>query len=139
MFCVVNCQLQDRKEDVETTVLAIKSLMRELPHLHVMLQGFRITRLPVFGELLSRIHIIEKSPIKDAQMGRKRIVLPNELKLVPGWKRANETVPELALHNTSHRRAYFELLKKKHLPNYVLSEKLLEELIGLPLSSSVLH
>jgi len=133
-FCVVNCQLQDRMEDVQTTVQAVKTLMQELPYLHVILQGFRITRLSLFGELLSRIHLVEKSPIKDAQMRRKRIVLPNEGRLVTGWRRTDETMPELSLHNANHRRVYFELLKKKYLPDYTPSEQLLRELLGTSLS-----
>lgn len=130
MFCAVNCQLQDRPEDIATMLHSVKEIMKQVPYLHVILQGLPIKLLPEFGEYLSRIHLAEKSPIKDAQFGKKLNLSVEELKISRAWKRSGETIEQLGFHNVNYRRAYFELLKNEHISDYHVSSVLLKELLS---------
>jgi hypothetical protein len=128
-FCAINCQLQDRPEDIATLIHNVKEILRQVPYLHVILQGMRINQVPQFGDYLPRIHLAEKSPIKDAQFGKKLDLSLESLQLKRTWKRSGETIEQLAFHNVNYRKAYFELLRQEYAEAYNVSPLLIEELL----------
>jgi len=126
----VNCQLQDRPEDVATLIHNVKDILKRVPYLHVVLQGVKITHLPQFGDYLPRVHIAEKSPIKDAQFGKKLDLSLESLRLKRAWKRSGETIEQLAFHNVNYRKAYFELLRQEYAETYQASPLMIKELLS---------
>lgn len=128
-LCAINCQLQDKPEDIDTLVKTTTMLLRRVPHLRLLLQGFRITHLYRFGTYIDRIHIVEKSPIKDGQFGRKIQVVPETVELKRAWRRRDEDNMSIVIQNINHRKVYYELIKQKHATNYRFPNALLNELL----------
>jgi hypothetical protein len=128
-FFAVNCQLQDRPEDIATLIHNVKEILRQVPYLHVILQGMRIDRVQQFGDYLPRVHLAEKSPIKDAQFGKKLDFSLESMQLKRTWERSGETIEQLAFHNVNYRKAYFELLRQEYSEAYKVSPLMIKELL----------
>lgn len=72
-YFIVNCQLQKNSiHDLETVVKTTSLLLNELPHLHVLFQGFPLTELYRFSTLIPRIHIADAAAWKFA-LAKQRI------------------------------------------------------------------
>lgn len=62
----MNCQLQKKDEDIRQVFHAVNTLLNRFPYLHVLLQGFHMNKLYLFGENLQRVHVADKKPFKYA-------------------------------------------------------------------------
>jgi hypothetical protein len=113
-FFTVNCQLQDSDADIDQLSGVVKLLLRRIPYLHVILQGYHITKLYEFGSLIERIHIAEKTPIKYAHMRREILIDPSSGNLT---LKDCSTKPkhELIRANIQNRQMFFETLRNKIL------------------------
>jgi len=65
-YVTMNCQFQKARKNNCDLIETIKSILSELPHLHIILQGFPFTQIHHFQYFLDRIHFAEKKPIKSA-------------------------------------------------------------------------
>lgn len=62
----INCQLQKKEIDIFQVVHVVNTLLKQFSYLHVLLQGFHMSKLYLFGENSFRVHIADKMPLKYA-------------------------------------------------------------------------
>ena len=110
----INCQLQKSINDIAQIITTIKVILRKLPFLHVLLQGFPIDNVNQFGSFIERIHLTDKIAVKFAQMRREILTRPSTGKLynIQGSKKG---LPELITNNINNRYFFLEALRSKIL------------------------
>jgi hypothetical protein len=108
----INCQLQKKLSDIEQVVIVVKSILNNVPNLHVILQGFRLHLIEEFGECIERIHLADKKPVKYAQNKRK-ILFDIKRNLLADEYNPNVSVNQLVEYNVLSRCAYFENIRKR--------------------------
>lgn len=102
-YITMNCQFQKSKKKNTDLIETIKFILYELPHLHIILQGFPFTQIYNFGYFLSRIHFAEKKAIKYA-FGYKELnfdrhrnlnLLPNQSKIMQKANSSDLVIPNI--------------------------------------------
>lgn len=125
-YFAVNAQLQGTGHDIQTVIKSVTTILNEVPHLHVVLQGFHYSKLDRFGSLLDRIHLVDKAPIKNAHSKQRYTLLTApRLMLKPSYKLPSQTVSDLIIHNCAYRKLHFEVLKQLHISGYKMPSSLL--------------
>ena len=109
----VNCQLQKSNHDIAIVVTTVKTLLRQFPYLHVLLQGFHLDELYQFGSLIERIHIADKTPVKYTY-ARREILIDKSGKL-HDVENSTKSKKYLLKNNMINRYMFLESLRNKIL------------------------
>ncbi len=110
-FFTMNCQLQKSQNDIAQIVFTIRSILKEIPHLHAVVQGFPFPQMHRFGEVLDRIHFADKTPVKFAHMHRK-IVLDGRSGVLRELVGVPDNPSDLMHKNITSRFLYVERIRK---------------------------
>jgi Domain of unknown function (DUF4417) len=110
-FITMNCQFQKSTRNNSDLINTIKSILAEVPHIHIILQGFQFPQIHNFGEFIDRIHFAEKKAIKSA-LGFKLIKFNHSNKKLITNQRNKELERsnplDLVTQNIMARKKYVE-------------------------------
>ncbi|MEI9912253.1 MAG: hypothetical protein WDO71_22925 [Bacteroidota bacterium] len=106
--------MQKSEQDIAQIITTVKSILRAVSSLHVLLQGFRIDKIEQFGVFLERIHFSDKAAVKDAQSRTQIIYDETTVKLIDKQVR-NVKINDLATTNMKARNIFIEEKKSKML------------------------
>jgi hypothetical protein len=108
----INCQLQKKQTDITQLILTVKSILKAIPYLHVILQGFHLNQIHRFGNFITRIHFTDKKPAKFAQCSRSLIFDNANNKIVDIIDRLS-TKENLLANNILVQQEYIESVRHK--------------------------
>jgi hypothetical protein len=110
----MNCQLQKTAEDIRQVVHVVNSLLNHFPYMHVLLQGFHMNKLYLFGDHVRRVHIADKKPFKYAH-SKTRIKHDLETGKTGEEYTTGKNLQELIADNLFDRKQFMEYQRSKSL------------------------
>jgi hypothetical protein len=116
----MNCQLQKSRQDIKTVVVSVREILaKTAPDVRVILVGFHLPKIYMFGDFLNRIHFADKMAVKCAQSHKKITINFNTMKMRTPWV-GDESISEIMTHNINQRRIYIELVKMSMFEKYTM-------------------
>lgn len=117
-YFTMNCQMQKSEHDIAQITATVKKILKHLPHLHVILQGFRIKELYHLDNFIERIHLADKIPAKYAQMGKEIIYNP-EAAYMAVKMMSKKRKQFLFDKNLKSRLQYIEAIQQKNVIQFI--------------------
>lgn len=107
----MNCQLQKKAIDRRQVVDTVCSILKEFPYLNAILQGFPISQIEDFGNVITRISFTDKKSVKYAQCRKKLQFTSNALTKENTNLR---NIPNLIKNNIAATKAYVDYIKNRN-------------------------
>ncbi|MES2266839.1 MAG: hypothetical protein V4520_08770 [Bacteroidota bacterium] len=121
-YFTVNCQIQRSKQEIAQVVQAIRSILKSVPSVHVLVHGFPIDKIKAFENDILRVHFADMLPLKKAFNYRRMVFDAQNVKLRITHD-DSVSIAELVAHNFSEKRMYIDYVRKQMIVNYKLQAK----------------
>lgn len=108
----MNCQLEKTDEYIDKNVRVLKYIIENLPHLHVILQGFPFDSIHKLGSIINNVHFVDAVPLN---LARNHIKIDTDYRSTKSMKRDQTPFLPLLLHNIDARKRQLENSKKRIL------------------------
>lgn len=105
-YFTVNCQLQKSNADLNKIRNTIITILKAIPRLHVIIQGFPFDIISSFGTAIGRIHFVDTNPLYRANNHKQIDVDINNNKTIT--KVDKEFLP-LLIHNLAVQKTQIDL------------------------------
>jgi len=115
-YVTMNCQVQRKKSEITKIVYNVSSLLLQVPHLKIILQGYHFDELYRLGHLINRICIADAVPVKFSH-SKRRALATRSISKKPVFA-PQLSSNELAIQNIAVRKADFEFIKKQLTPTF---------------------